>query len=79
VWLKVQLYPFFNLALDGGGGRRLHPAVFHVGKNPTHYIGYWVGLRTVLDGYGKSRLQPGMGVSNPEPAAFHLGKSLPTT
>ena len=47
------------------GGQRHAPAALSTGKrHVTHNIGGWVGLRTGLDGCGKSR--PPTGILSPD-------------
>ena len=42
-------------ALDGVDGQRHATAALPWERPGTHYIGGWVGPRTILDGCGKSR------------------------
>ena len=47
-----------TLALEGMGGQRHVPAALFLRRTPgmnTQWIGDWVGLRTLRDGYGKYR------------------------
>jgi len=57
-------------ALDGEGGPRHAPAALPLGKRAdTHCTGGWVGLRTSLDGCGKSRPPPGFDPRTVQPVA----------
>jgi len=56
-------------ALDAGGDERQVSTALPSGKRlGTHCMGGWVGRRSVLDGYGKSRF-PGFDLRTVQPIA----------